>query len=879
MTPARVAVAATLVLRVVLLAYPRTFRHAFGREILDHVTREVSSARGGAAAVRRALREIATAAGDAPAEHLAAWRGRPDGQPSSGRARDGLMADFRLARRQVTGSPLASGIVIVTFALAIGAATAIFSVADAVLFRPLPFPSSDRLVRLDEETREASRAGVSVPAFEIWTRELRSLDGLAFFEPRTTLVLVNDEPDRLSGAAVSPTFFDVLGVRPALGAGFTQAPVFAGPREVVVSHALWQRLGGTESVLGASIAIDPGRFTIVGVMPRDFSYPEEAQYWTTVGDMGILGTERTLRFLLSIGRLTPEADIEALRAELDVLTERHPVTDPSAGSVRMTATGLRESIVGRVRTGVLSAGAAVALLLMVACCNITALLLAQASARHRERAVQMALGASGARIARQQLIHVACLAVPGGALGVLAALFCRDAIVALSLDEVPRIAGAAIDQRVWLFAFAVTAGAALAATLMPSWLAARTRATAALQAGSRSGGHARPVLRALRGLVVAQVALTFVLAVAAGLLARTFDRLSRVDLGFEPAGVLSLRINLPLRALTPAAQRLFYEDVLRRVRALPGVQSASYASRLPLSAVFGNIEVTRAATDGPAVRAVIQSASGGYLSTIGARLVAGRDFASADAAAPAVIINDVMARQLFPVGEASGQRVRFSFFGRPMEATVVGVSRALRYNGLTSATVPELYVDYRVRPFIMLLFVRTDLPAGEAVPMLRAAVRHADPSGRITIDQITSLDGEVDRHLARPRFFLALIGTFGLSALVLAAAGLYGVMAFAVEARKHDIGVRLALGASPSWIAGEILQTGGALTAAGLLGGVVAAYAATGAMQALLFGVAPRDPATFAATALVVAFIAFVACWLPARRARRTDPLAVMRAD
>jgi predicted permease len=546
----------------------------------------------------------------------------------------------------------------------------------------------------------------------------------------------------------------------------------------------------------------------------------------------------------------------------------------------MTATGLRESIVGHVRTGILSAGAAVALLLLVACCNITALLLAQSSARHRERAVQMALGASRARIARQQWIHVACLALPGGALGVLAAVLCRDAIVALSVDEVPRIADSSIDLRVWLFAVVATAGAALAATVLPSWLAARTRATAALQSGSRSGGHARPVLRLLRGLVVVQVALTFVLAVAGGLLARTFDRLARTDLGFEPAGVLSLRINLPLRSLSADAQRLFYEDVLRRVRALPGIESASYVSRLPLSAVLGSgIETNRAGTEGPGIKAVIQTASEGYLSTVGARLVAGRDFAAADAAAPAVIINDVMARQLFAGGEATGQRITFSFFGRPMEATVVGISGALRYNGLTSAPAPELFVDYRVRPLIMLLVVRTGMPAAEAVPLLRAAVRQADPIGRITIDQITSLDREVGRHLARPRFFLALVGAFGLSALVLAAAGLYGVMAFAVEARKHDFGVRLALGASPGRIFREILRTGAALTAGGLLLGVVAAYAATGAMQALLFGVAPRDPVTFATTALVVACIALLACWVPARGARRTNPLAVMRGD
>jgi predicted permease len=380
--------------------------------------------------------------------------------------------------------------------------------------------------------------------------------------------------------------------------------------------------------------------------------------------------------------------------------------------------------------------------------------------------------------------------------------------------------------------------------------------------------------------VVAEVALTFVLAVAGVLLARTFERLARVDLGFSPEGVVSLRINLPLGALSRDAQRLFYEDVLERVRRLPGIESAGYSSRLPLSAGRASVETTRADRPGPEVRAIMQAASVGYLPTIGARLIGGRDFSPSDpVASPVVIVNDVLARQLYPEGDAAGRRIRFSLFGRPTDGTVIGVTRALRYNGLTAAASPELYMDYRVRPLMMLLVARTTMPLAESVPLLRSAIRQADASGRITVDQITSLDREIVKQLARPRFYLAMVGAFGLTALALATAGVYGVMSFAVAARRHDLGVRLALGASPTQIFQHTLRSGAVLTGLGLLMGGAGAFAGVTAIRSLLFGVQPRDPATFAAAAALVGAVAIGGCWIPARRARQTDPLAVVRAD
>jgi putative ABC transport system permease protein len=430
-------------------------------------------------------------------------------------------------------------------------------------------------------------------------------------------------------------------------------------------------------------------------------------------------------------------------------------------------------------------------------------------------------------------------------------------------------------------AFAATTAAAVAATILPSWIARRTRASTAIQSTSRSAGHSRPVLRILRGIVVAQVAATFVLAVGGGLLARSLVSLTQVDPGFDAAGVHTLRINLPLTmAGRTEPQRIFYADALDRARALPGVVSAGYAARLPLSTVFAGTEISRA--DGPedTVEAALNMASDGYFSTIGTALVAGRDFETSDSTTtPAVVVNEVLARQLFPGGGAVGQRVRIRPFGRQIEATIIGISEALRYDGLTAAPEPEVILDYRVRPMILRLFVKADGTTDDIVPMLRTAVRQADPTGRVTFDEITSLEREVARHLARPRFYLALLGAFGLSALALAATGLYGVMSFAVEARRHDFGVRLALGASPGRIFREILRHGASLTAAGLCAGALAAYVLTGVLQALLYDITPRDTATFAGTSAVVALVALLASWLPARMARSTDPLAVMRSD
>jgi hypothetical protein len=373
-----------------------------------------------------------------------------------------------------------------------------------------------------------------------------------------------------------------------------------------------------------------------------------------------------------------------------------------------------------------------------------------------------------------------------------------------------------------------------------------------------------------------------VLTASGVLLARTFANLATVDLGFVPDRVVVMRLNLPIQLFRARqhSELLFYEEVLRQTRALAGIEAAGFGSRRPLSEAPASVETSRADGQGRPVRAAISSASAGFLATVGARLAAGRDFLVEDPpATPALLINDRLAALLFATDDPIGRRLDFRYFGRATQGVVIGVVHTVRLNGLAGVPPPELVVDYRHRPLIMDLFARTDRMPTDVRSDVTRIIRSVDPTGRVTVNQLATLEGEMARHLARPRFFLVLVGAFGLSALTLAAAGLYGVMAFAFEARRHDLGVRLAVGASPGRLVRDLLSTGVRLTVLGLALGVGAAAATTQIFGATLHGVAPRDPATFLTTTAIVFGVATAACWLPARGASRLSPIMALRAD
>lgn len=877
-----VSVAVSLVRWLLALA-PRNFQSRFGPAILDDTRADLdAAARGGplnAALAGRAA--VADAARGVVAERIRPADSRASRRRLAGLATT-LVTDVKLAWRSTTGRPALSLIVILTLGLAVGASTAMFSVADGVLLRPLPFPDSGRLVKLEEVTVGAARAGASLGAIDLWTREADALESVAWFEISQALVIVGDEPDRLAGGMVSKNYFDVLDVQPMLGRGFTPGPPFSGPDEVVISERLWRRLGGDASVLGRSITIDPRQPVVVGVMPAAFDHPAGAEFWTTPAkDMAMLANSRQVRFVNAIGRLRPGVPIERLEAQMAVLTERHPAVDRLGGEVRMRAAGLHDAAVAQVRPAIAVVVAAAGVLLLIASLNVAALLLARTASRVRERSVQAALGARRSRLVRQCALEVLLVALAGGALGILAAWTCRDLIVALSLDEVPMIGRVRIDVRALAFGFLATLTAATLAAVLPAALSARTDAAAGLRGSDRGGGAPPRVLRLLRTLVVAEVAMTLVLAIAGLLLARSLENLVRVDRGFTGDDVVAMRINVPIRPrVAREANVAFHEEVRRRAQQLPGIGAAAFASRLPLADALAAVEVRVAGAPAAGVQSIAQFASPGYLSTIGARLLEGRDIAETDRpVVPAAVVNDVLARHLFGEASALGRRIIFEFMTGPVEVEVVGVAQPVRYNGLAGAPAPELYVDYRARIMPMLLFAQANTPIDTTVTALKQIVREADPTGRVTVDQITTLGREVERRLARPRFFLALIGTFGVVALVLAAAGLYGVMTFAVSQRRHEMGVRLALGASPPELFRHVVAGGALLSGIGIVAGLAASAAATGVLRSLLFGVEPWDPATFLAATGLVAAVTITACCLPARRAQRTDPLVVLRTE
>jgi predicted permease len=794
----------------------------------------------------------------------------------------GIHADARLAIRHYRARPLPALIVVTTLGLAVGAATVIFSVADAALLQPLPFPQADRLVRMEEVTVRETTGGVSLPVFDLW-RELPSLDAVTFYERSTALVMVRDEPDRLPIAMVSREFLATLGVPPALGRGFSSGP-FGPPEEVLISHHLWQRLGGRADVIGARLAVEPSEYTVVGVMPPDFAFPAEVQVWRTPPrELERIRTMRQLRFVSVIGRLKEGHSLATLQAGLDAVTAAHPATDRIGGDVRMAATDLRESIVGPVRRGVVTVAAAAGLLLILACCHVSAMLLAFTVSRQRELAVHAALGASQWRLVRQNAAAILMLAIPACLLGLAVAQLCRDAIVALSLDEIPRIGAMAIDGRAFVFSIGAAMLAGLAATFLPSWIAARVAGVATLRSAARDGSASPGILRVLRGLLVAEVALTFIILCGGLLLARSLSRLSVVDTGFSERNVLAARLNLTGlsgRLPPPGTQIAFYADLLQRAREMPGVEAASFISRLPLSQAVLSTEVQVHGVPQTEVRAIYQTAGPGYFSTIGARIVEGRELTDADRPeTPSVVINEVLARRLFEGESPLGRRVTFQEMRGPVEAQVVGVVRPLRYNGLQSDLAPEIYADYRVRLIPQYLVLRTAGAAEAMTPQLRTVVRQVDPSNGVTLENVTTIEREIAKRLARPRFFLALVGTFGTVALLVATAGLYGVMGFAVAQRRHEMGVRLALGASPARLFADVLTRGAIVTAIGLALGLTGAAIATRGMASLLFDVKPLDPLTFAATAALVGFVATLACWVPASRARATDPLSVLRTE
>jgi predicted permease len=786
-------------------------------------------------------------------------------------------------------------VVLLTLALGIGATTAMFSVVRGVLLRPLPFPDAERVVRLWPGNPKAGteRPIISAAELEDWERELRGFEAVGAFGAVPMAHTYGDggaEPVYARTSYVSRGFFPALGTPPQLGRTFRADQYVDGAnRVIVVSDAFWRaHLGADPNVVGRVIHLDKKPFTVVGVMGPDFAFPDPAvAVWipTTVMDPDDPSWRgRQMRWLNPVGRLRPGVTPEQGRVEIVALLERLATAYPktNTGWTSVIVEDVRDSIVGKVRPGLLVLLGAVGLVLLVVCANVANLLLVRATGRGREMAVRAALGAGRGRVVRLLLTESLLLAVVGGALGVALAWSSVRTFVALGGEFLPRAADVRLDLGVLAFAVGITLLTGLVSGLWPALRASSPRLAGALREGSRgsSGGAASHRARAV--LVGAEVALAVVLVAGAGLMLRSFERLTSVDPGFRPEGALLARFHMHADGPPPWPFPEERRRVIERVRQIPGVTVAGATSFAPFT--DGQAEPRPFTIPGvpapaqgeePLVR--MQPVSPGYLEALGIPLLAGEDIdavAGDSTAVPSAIISKRMADRFWPGQNPLGK----SFVVGPRTVRVIGVAGDVRSTRLDSIAGYMAYVPERMMQRVHVsLIVRTDGDPARLAGPVRAAIREVLP--RQPILQIVPMQDKVAAAASTPRFFTTLVSVFGALALMLAAVGLYGIVAYVVRHREREIGVRVALGASPASVVGLMVRRGMAPVLAGLAVGLALALFATRLLRSLLYEVSESDPVTFVGVAALLAAVALVASWLPSRRAARVDPTITLRAD
>ena len=815
-----------------------------------------------------------------------------------------LPHDVRFALRTLRRHPALTVAVVMAIALAIGANTAIFAVVNGVLLRPLPHPDSDRLVRLFqvEPPPSEARAPLSPPNLFDWRERSALLTGLAaYWSPEVTLTGAG-EPERLLGAVASHELFGLLRTAPALGRVYGREEDSPGGAAVVVlGHGLWRRrFGGDPDLLGRALTLDGRPHTVIGVMPPGFDFPRAGtQLWLPLrlereADAARIGMSyRAYRILEVVARLADGATVAQARAEAESiaahLAREHAEENSGFGAALLP---LLEFEVGEARPGLLALQASVLLLLVIACANLSSVMLARSAARSRELAVRVALGASRLRLARQLLVESAVLSIVGGIAGAAVAAGVLRSLRESAASGLPRLDAVSLDGAVLAFSALATLATGLAFGLGPAVRAAAGDAYASLRAGAAADTAPRHV-RARRVLVAAQIATATVLLVSAGLLVRSLDRMLRTDPGFRSEGVpVVARVSLPRSRYTePERVAAFYEALVGRVEALPGVESTALSIGVPLGpdARFfvdrTGVEVEGAPPRAPGQRpaAAMHVVSPRLFDVLRIPLVRGRVFDDRDSrGAPAVaVINEALARRLFGDTDPLGRRLTHDMTlppGEPGEREIVGVVGDVRHFSLGEAPEPQIYVPHGQSAWpSMHVLVRGAGDAATMAPAVRAAVKALDPE--IPVPPIESLDSVARSALAQPRLQTTLLALFAGVALAVACLGLYGLVAYSVACRTREIGVRLALGAGRREVVRLVVGEGMGLTLLGLGLGLCGAAAAARVLSSLLFGTGPLDPLALTAASGLLALVALLACWLPARSASRIDPLAAMRAE
>jgi putative ABC transport system permease protein len=802
-----------------------------------------------------------------------------------------LVQDLRYALRMLVKSPAFSAIAILTLGLAIGANTAIFSVVNAVLLRPLPYPHSEQLVRIFGAQPQLDLAPTSPANFLEWNEENKVFERIATYVGQGFNLTGTDKPERVIGARVSADLLPLLGVQPARGRFFTEEEDQEGRGKVVIlSHEFWRsRFGGEANTLQQTITLNDQPHTVVGVMPPGFAFPNtRTQVWVPVAFNSAERATRDTNFIDVVARLKPGISIEQARANMNAIAqsqaERYPTTNTGVGA---KVVSLHEQMIGDVRPMLIVLLAAVAFVLLIACANIANLLLARAAARQREMAIRGALGASRSRVIRLLLTESIVLSVIGGAVGLVLAIWSLDLLVSLKPANLPRLAEIGVNRTVFLFTLAISVFTGIVFGLVPAWQASKPDLNEGLKESARgsSGGPRRHQVRA--ALVVAEVALSLVLLVGAGLMIRSFARLLAVDPGFKADHVLTAFVSLPVPKYPKwEEQAAFFERLLDRLQSAPGV-TAGVVSDMPLfggSSTGFDVDGRPEALPGNRAMTDYRIINSDYFAAMGMKLLKGRAFSrfDRDGAPGVVIINETMAKRYLAGEEPVGKRLNLS--GDPKDSReIVGVVADVRNYGIDVDVKPEVYVPFlQGKPAYlsgiasaMNIVVRSSTDPARLATSLREQVQALDKDQPIS--EIRTMEWYLADSMAQRRFNMLLLGAFAGLALILAAVGIYGVIAYTVAQRTHEMGIRIALGAQRTDIFKLIFGQAMLTTVAGIVIGLGAALGLTRLLQNLLYQVTATDPLVFASITLLLLLVAMAATYIPARRAMKVDPITALR--
>lgn len=803
---------------------------------------------------------------------------------------ESVWQDLKYAARSYAKAPSFTAAVLLTLALGIGASTAIFSLVNGILLKPLPLPDPGRLVYANEYGHGGGSISVSWPNFLDWRARAHSYDGLASSREEALTLTGVERAERLSGRRVTGNFFSVIGIQPAIGRGFSDDDDRAGAdAAVIVSDEFWRtRLGASADAVGTSLTLDAKPYTIIGVLPAGFRYLRPYDVFVPMGpiaDDKYLLDRGNHQGYSAVGRLKPHVTLDAANRELQsiaaALAREHPDTNTGI-AVRVEMLSAR--VVSTIRLTLIVLFGAVGCLLLIACVNVANLLIARGSARQHEMAVRAALGGGRLRLTGQLLVESTLVSAVGAVLGIALASWLLRALVAVAPEGTPRLAEVRLDASAFAFALGAAAVCGVVFGAFPSFQAASVRGGGSL-VRSRAAGSSAASHRLRHALMIVEVAMALVLLTGAGLMMRTLQRLTLVDTGFKPDHLLTMRLSLPDEQWNEPRRLAFYDDLLARVEALPGVSRAALADSLPIDGSNWNSIFIAGDKPIPPLgqlpSAAFTPVSADYFATLGMRLVSGRLFGATDRpASPAVVVvNETLARRLWPGQAAVGKRVKQGWPESPSQwREIVGVVADVKFEGVAEETPSQVYLPLVQEPTTTFaIVIRTKADPAALTPGVEAVVRQLDKD--LPLFAVKTMDQMIDASMARERMAVLILAVFAAVALTLASIGLYGVVSHGVTERTHEIGIRMALGAEARDVLGLVVRQGLTMAAIGTAIGVAGAVALSRAIRGLLFGITATDPLTFAVVVATLLAVATVACCVPAWRATRVDPTQALRSE